>query len=60
MTLEQVKAKKPTLDFDPRYETPDSFWNASMFIDVIYKQMVAANPPTKTVKPAAPAGRERK
>ena len=53
MTLEQVKAKKPTLDFDPRYESPDSFWNASMFIEVIYKQMLAANPP-KTAKPAAP------
>jgi glyoxylase-like metal-dependent hydrolase (beta-lactamase superfamily II) len=52
MTLEQVKAKKPTLDFDPRYETPDSFWNASMFIEVIYKQMVAANPPKG--KPAPP------
>jgi len=52
MTLEQVKAKKPTLDFDPRYETPDSFWNASMFIDVIYKQMRAANPPQG--KPAPP------
>jgi cyclase len=54
MTLEQVKAKKPTLDFDPRYETPDSFWNASMFIEVIYRQMLAANPPKG--KPAPKKG----
>jgi glyoxylase-like metal-dependent hydrolase (beta-lactamase superfamily II) len=47
MTLEQVKAKKPTLDFDPRYGTDTGFWTTSMFIDVIYKQMAAENPPAK-------------
>ena len=26
MTLDQVKAKKPTLDFDPRYGTDTGFW----------------------------------
>ena len=57
MTLDEVKAKKPTLDFDPRYDTPNSFWGASQFIEVIYKQMLAANPPAKTAKPAAPARR---
>jgi hypothetical protein len=45
MTLEQVKTKKPTLDFDPRYGSDTGFWTTSMFIDVIYKQMVAENPP---------------
>ena len=52
MSLEQVRARKPTLDFDPRYETPGGFWNASMFIEVIYKQMLAANPAKG--KPAPP------
>ena len=47
MTLDQVKAKKPTLDFDPRYG------DANRFVEVIYKQMAAANPPAKTAKPAA-------
>jgi glyoxylase-like metal-dependent hydrolase (beta-lactamase superfamily II) len=47
MTLEQVKAKKPTLDFDPRYGSDSGFWTTSMFIDVIYKQMAAENPPAK-------------
>jgi len=53
MTLDQVKAKKPTLDFDRRYGTDEGFWTTSMFIEVIYKQMLAANPPAKTTKPAA-------
>jgi hypothetical protein len=47
MTLEQVRAKKPTLDFDPRYGSDTGFWTTSMFIDVIYKQMAAENAPAK-------------
>src|SRR5512138_3024647 len=45
MTLDQVKAKKPTLDFDPRYGTDTGFWTTSMFVETIYKEMVALNPP---------------
>ena len=51
MTLDQVKAKKPTLDFDPRYGTDTGFWTTSMFVETIYKEMVALNPPAA----AAPA-----
>jgi len=54
MTLEQVKAKKPTLDFDPRYGTDTGFWTTAMFVETIYKEMVALNPPA-----AAPASRGR-
>ncbi len=57
-TLDQVKARKPTLDFDPRYDTPGGFWSSSQFIEVIYKQMLAANPPAKA-KPAVPARRSK-
>jgi len=56
MTLEQVKAAKPTLDFDPRYGTDTGFWTTSMFIETIYKQMVEANPPAQT----APARNQRR
>ena len=28
MTLDQVKAARPTLDYDPRYNTPGGFWSA--------------------------------
>ena len=47
MTLEQVKAAKPTLDYDPRYGSETGFWTTSMFVETIYKQMVEANPPAK-------------
>jgi glyoxylase-like metal-dependent hydrolase (beta-lactamase superfamily II) len=47
MTLEQVKAAKPTLDYDPRYGTDTGFWTTSMFVETIYKQMAEANPPAK-------------
>ena len=39
MTIGQVKAAKPTLDFDPRYGTPNGFWTPAQFIEVIYKEM---------------------
>jgi glyoxylase-like metal-dependent hydrolase (beta-lactamase superfamily II) len=50
MTLEQVQAARPTLDFDPRYGSDTGFWTTSMFVETIYRQMVAANPPA--AKPA--------
>ena len=50
MTLDQVKAKKPTLDFDGRYGDHTGFWTTAMFIETIYKEMAAKNPP------APPAG----
>ena len=52
MTLDQVKAKQPTLDFDARYATTNDFWTPATFIEVIYKEMAAKNPP------AAPASRQ--
>ncbi len=47
MSLEQVREKKPTLDFDARYGVDTGFWTPSMFIETIYKEMRAANPPAK-------------
>lgn len=55
MTLDQVKAKKPTLDWDRRYG--DGFVKPDAFVEVIYRQMVAekaASAPAKTA-PKAPA-----
>ncbi len=45
MTLDQVKAKKPTLDFDPRYGGEGAFVTPAMFVETIYKEMVKENPP---------------
>ena len=45
MTLEQVRAKQPTLDWDARYGLNAAFWSTERFIEQIYKDMVALNPP---------------
>jgi hypothetical protein len=39
MTLEQVKAARPTLDYDGRYGTDTGPWTTAMFIDAIYREM---------------------
>lgn len=41
MTLDEVKAQRPTLDFDPRYGSDSAFWTTAMFIETIYDDMVA-------------------
>lgn len=45
MTLDEVRAKKPTLDWDARYGIDAPFWSTARFIEQIYKDMVALNPP---------------
>jgi glyoxylase-like metal-dependent hydrolase (beta-lactamase superfamily II) len=47
LTLEQVREKKPTLDYDARYGLDEEFWSTARFIETIYNQMLAANPPAK-------------
>ena len=42
MTLEQVKAAKPTLDYDPRYATRE--WTADMFVEAVYKTLGRGRP----------------
>jgi cyclase len=39
MTLEQVKAAKPTLDYDPRYGKSTGFWTTDMFVEAVYKSL---------------------
>ena len=51
MTLEQVKAKKPTLDWDRRYG--DGFIKPEAFIEVVYKQLAAEKAAAAPAKPAA-------
>ena len=38
MTLEQVKAAKPTLDYDPLYNN-GGFWTADMFVEAVYRTL---------------------
>jgi cyclase len=39
MTLEQVKAAKPTFDYDPRYGKSTGFWTTDMFVEAVYKSL---------------------
>jgi len=39
MTLDQVKAAHPTLDYDPRYGKTTGFWTTDMFVEAVYKSL---------------------
>jgi len=39
MTLEQVKAAKPTLDYDGRYGSDTGPWTTAMFIEAVYRDV---------------------
>ena len=41
-TLEQVKAAKPTLDYDARYGATSGFWTTDQFIEAVYKDLSKA------------------
>jgi cyclase len=39
MTLEQVKAAKPTMDYDPIYGTNKGPWTTEMFVEAVYRSL---------------------
>ena len=39
MTLEQVKAAKPTLDYDPLYGGDTGSWTTDKFVEAVYKSL---------------------
>ena len=39
MTVEQVKAAKPTMDYDGLYGSDAGPWTTSMFIDAVYRTL---------------------
>ena len=39
MTLEQVKAAKPTRDYDTEYVASNSFVTADRFVEAVYKSL---------------------
>jgi cyclase len=42
MTLAQVKAARPTQDYDARYGSDSGPWTTAMFVEAIYNEMKAA------------------
>ncbi len=57
MTLEQVKAAKPTADYEPRYGASTGFWTTDMFIEAAYASLGGPKAPPA---PAAPPARGRR
>ena len=39
MTLEQVKAARPTRDYDPLYGATAGPWTTDMFVEAAYKSL---------------------
>ena len=39
MTLEQVKAARPTQDYDPLYGSTTGFWTTDKFVEAVYKNL---------------------
>jgi cyclase len=39
MTVEQVKAARPTMDFDGRYGSETGSWTTAMFVEAVYKSL---------------------
>ena len=56
MTLEQVKAARPTVDYDGRYGAATGPWTTDMFIEAVYKTLPrdAASRPASPPSGAAP------
>jgi hypothetical protein len=42
MTLQQVEAARPTVDYDLRYGADSGPWTTAMFVEAIYDEMKAA------------------
>jgi methionine synthase II (cobalamin-independent) len=49
MTLAQIKAAKPTEDWDARFGT-NAAWTADMFVEAIYKGLSAKKPEVRSQK----------
>jgi hypothetical protein len=44
LTLDQVKAARPTRDYDPRYGSTSGAWTTDMFVEAVYESLSARKP----------------
>jgi hypothetical protein len=59
MTLDQVKASKPTLDYDLHYGADTGPWTTAMFIEAVYGDLSKATNQKPAVAPKpAPTGKK--
>jgi hypothetical protein len=47
MTLAQVKAARPTLDYDSRYGATTGNWTTDMFVEAVYKSLMPRTTSTR-------------
>jgi cyclase len=47
MTLEQVKASRPTADYDPRWGATTGPWTTDMFVEAVYRSLSPKAPASK-------------
>jgi cyclase len=47
MTLEQVKAARPTLDYDSRYGATTGNWTTDMFVEAVYRSLTLRTTSTR-------------
>jgi glyoxylase-like metal-dependent hydrolase (beta-lactamase superfamily II) len=57
-TLDQVKAGKPTLDYDARWGATSGPWTTDMFLEAVYKDLKAATAPPAATAAKAPAAKK--
>jgi hypothetical protein len=41
MTIEQIKAARPTLDYDPEFGSSSGAWTIDLFVEAMYKSLQA-------------------
>ena len=40
-TLEQIKAARPTLDWEPRYGATTGAWTTAQFVEAVYRSLTS-------------------
>jgi hypothetical protein len=59
MTLDQVKAAHPTLDYELRFGSDTGAWTTAMFLEAVYRNLNAA-PPAAGPRATPPAAGQRR
>jgi hypothetical protein len=52
MTLDQVKAARPTSDYEPRYGASSGPWTTDMFVEAAYTTLGGGKKPAAAPAPA--------
>ena len=45
MTIEQVRAARPVLEYEPRWGSETGAWTTTMFVDAVYNSLKEAKGP---------------